>query len=115
MFEGSCLFLASLVFILVKMMGLHSDFLRQVVVLIGLATSLAATPTPSGPPIVNLGYSQYEGKTLGSGINQYLGIRYAAPPLAELRFKAPAEPVTTSGIQTATAVRWQSYTARYTD
>jgi hypothetical protein len=65
---------------------------------------LSITKT-SGPPVVDLGYSKYQGITLGSGVNQYLGIRYAAPPLGDLRFRAPAEPVTTSGIQNATVVR----------
>jgi len=32
----------------------------------------------SGQPVVDLGYSKYQGITLGSGVNQYLGIRYAA-------------------------------------
>lgn len=87
-------------------MGFYTELLRRGAVLVGLATVLAATPTPYSPPIVNLGYSQYEGTTLSSGVNQYLGMRYAAPPLGELRFRAPAEPLTTSGIQSATAVRF---------
>jgi acetylcholinesterase len=56
---------------------------------------LSVTKT-SGQPVVDLGYSKYEGITLSSGVNQYLGIRYAAPPLGDLRFRAPAEPVTTN-------------------
>lgn len=97
---------------MIEMMRFYSDILLQGVVLISLATVLAATPMPSGLPVVDLGYSEYEGKALSSGINQYLGIRYAAPPLGELRFRAPAAPLTTSGLQSATAV---SYSSSYND
>lgn len=94
-----------LVFSLFTRMRFYSDLLRQGAVLIGLATELAtATPTPSSPPVVDLGYSKYEGTTLNSGVNQYLGLRYAAAPLGSLRFRAPTKPVATSGIQAATAV-----------
>jgi hypothetical protein len=85
---------------------LYSDLFCLGAVFSGLATLVAANPTPLDPPVVDLGYSIYQGTTLGSGINQYLGIRYAAPPLGDLRFRAPAEPLSTSGIQTATAVRF---------
>lgn len=55
-------------------------------------------------PIVDLGYSTYRGISLPSGVNQFLGVRYAAPPLGDLRFRAPAEPVETEGVQDGTAV-----------
>lgn len=41
-------------------------------------------------PIVNLRYAQCQGKTLSSSVNQYLGMRFAAPPIRDLRFRAPA-------------------------
>ncbi|KFZ18670.1 hypothetical protein V501_01087 [Pseudogymnoascus sp. VKM F-4519 (FW-2642)] len=62
-------------------------------------------------PVVDLGYSQYEGTALSSGVDQYLGMRFAAPPLGNLRFKAPAEPLTATGIQIATEVA--SFTTLY--
>ncbi|OBT70557.1 hypothetical protein VF21_10387 [Pseudogymnoascus sp. 05NY08] len=55
----------------------------------------------SAAPVVDLGYSQYEGITLSSEVNQYLGMRFAAPPLGNLRFRAPQEPAATTGIQEA--------------
>ncbi|KAH9222044.1 triacylglycerol lipase-like protein [Leptodontidium sp. 2 PMI_412] len=53
--------------------------------------------------LVDLGYSQYRGTVLESGVNQYLGIRYAAPPVGDLRFRKPVKPWKTSVIQDATA------------
>jgi hypothetical protein len=97
--------LAVLVLCLLGRMGVYSGILLQGAVLIGLATGLAVTPTLRGPPIIDLGYSQYEGTTMSSGVNQFLGLRYAAPPLGDLRFRAPAPPLSTSRIQAATSVR----------
>jgi carboxylesterase type B len=61
-------------------------------------------PKSDAPPIVDLGYSQYEGTTLSSKVNQYLGLRFAAPPVGNLRFRAPQDPVATTGIQEAKTV-----------
>lgn len=68
-------------------------------------------------PLVELSYSTYEGTPLSNGISQWLGIRYAAPPLGNLRFEAPKDPVVTEGVQTADAVSlglvagvWQTVT-----
>jgi hypothetical protein len=69
-----------------------------------------AVATPLWPrisdtqPIVKLGYAQYQGKTLSSGVNQYLGMRFAAPPIGDLRFRAPTSPLPGAGVQNATSV-----------
>ena len=55
-------------------------------------------------PVVDLGYSTYEGTRLEGGVDEYLGMRFAAPPLGDLRFRAPANPQHTTGTQDATAV-----------
>ncbi|KAK3396478.1 alpha/beta-hydrolase [Sordaria brevicollis] len=44
------------------------------------------------PPLVNLTYTSYEGIRLSNGVNAFLGMRYAAPPLGDLRWRAPVEP-----------------------
>lgn len=43
---------------------------------------------------MNLGYAQYQGSLVGAdgGVAQYLGLRYAAPPTGERRWRVPAEP-----------------------
>ncbi|KAF4631457.1 hypothetical protein G7Y89_g6670 [Cudoniella acicularis] len=53
-------------------------------------------------PTVDLGYARYQGTTISAGINQFLGMRYAAPPLGELRFRAPQNPLVETHIQNAT-------------
>ncbi|KAK2020256.1 carboxylesterase [Colletotrichum eremochloae] len=41
---------------------------------------------------VDLGYARYSGNVLPSGVNQFLGMRYAAPPIGNLRWRAPQDP-----------------------
>lgn len=76
-----------------------------------------------GQPIaitVDLGYSKCQGTNLeGVGVNQYrtsslkfqnisdantstVGMRFAPPPLGDLRFRAPRDPEHTNGVQPAT-------------
>ncbi|KAL9110955.1 MAG: hypothetical protein Q9227_004570 [Pyrenula ochraceoflavens] len=52
-------------------------------------------------PQVQLDYSTYQGVALPNGISQWLGIRYAAPPVGDLRFEAPQDPMPTDGVQAA--------------
>lgn len=54
-------------------------------------------------PVVDLGYSKYQGTALQQ-VNQYLGMRFAAPPLGDLRWRAPRDPPKTTDVQNATAV-----------
>ena len=75
-------------------------------------TSVEAGPLPIPPPlkgrplssIVDLGYSKYQGTVLDAGVNQYLGMRYAAPPLGNRRWRAPEDPPNQYGVQDATQV-----------
>ncbi|GAB7361455.1 hypothetical protein MBLNU230_g1511t1 [Neophaeotheca triangularis] len=43
-------------------------------------------------PLVHLGYTSYRGTPLQNGITQWLGVRYAAPPVGDLRFREPQDP-----------------------
>ncbi|KAG2064949.1 alpha/beta-hydrolase [Suillus decipiens] len=53
-------------------------------------------------PVVDLGYAQYQGSVdTVTNTTSFLGIRYAAPPIGNLRWAAPQPPPTTSGIQHA--------------
>ncbi|KAI1457397.1 alpha/beta-hydrolase [Annulohypoxylon moriforme] len=65
-----------------------------------------ATPSNPGKARVNLGYAQYQGSFVGTGgsVAQFLGMRYAAPPTGDRRWRAPIEPETDdSGDQSADA------------
>lgn len=77
------------------------------------ATSIEASAqwhprSPYGRPngghddaLVHLDYASYQGKTLSNGINQWLGIRFASPPVGDLRFQAPQDPQREYGVQNA--------------
>ncbi|KAF2176810.1 alpha/beta-hydrolase [Zopfia rhizophila CBS 207.26] len=43
-------------------------------------------------PTIDLGYAKYEGVALDAGVNQFLGMRYAAKPTENLRWRAPEDP-----------------------
>lgn len=53
---------------------------------------------------VDLGYSRYTGNSFKDGTTQWLGIRYAAPPVGNLRFAAPQDPLRNTTIQAANEV-----------
>ncbi|GFF56857.1 acetylcholinesterase [Aspergillus udagawae] len=57
-----------------------------------LAVGHSSRDSEPGSPIIDLGYSKYRGVRLPGGVDQFLGMRYAQPPVGELRFKAPREP-----------------------
>ncbi|KAJ7625145.1 Alpha/Beta hydrolase protein [Mycena rosella] len=51
-------------------------------------------------PQVKLDYATYVGTSLAAGVNQFLGMRFAAPPLGNRRWRAPEDPlVETSPVQ----------------
>ncbi|KAJ7442644.1 Alpha/Beta hydrolase protein [Mycena latifolia] len=53
-------------------------------------------------PVVDLGYAQYQGAfNPDLNITSFLGIRYAAPPTGNLRWRAPAPPAKVGGVQLA--------------
>lgn len=72
-----------------------------------LAPGLVAGKDNDGKPgmTVDLGYAKYQGTTT-PGINQWLGIRYAAAPVGDLRFRGPKPPTDEmkKGVQKATKV-----------
>jgi len=60
-------------------------------------------------PLVNVNYTSYLGSALSDGITEWVGMRYAAPPLGNLRFAAPADPIANSTTQVANKVRMNPY------
>lgn len=70
-------------------------------VVAGVLTSKHSLPKSS---IVDLGYARYQGVSLYNGVDEYLGMRFAKPPVGDLRFRAPEDPEHSSGVQDASAV-----------
>ncbi|KAF7349008.1 Carboxylic ester hydrolase [Mycena venus] len=63
-------------------------------------------------PIIDLGYAQYQGMVnVTTNVTTFLGIRYAAAPQGELRFRAPQPPGNQIGVQQATAQPNQCFQA----
>lgn len=54
-------------------------------------------------PVVELKYASYRGNIV-DGVAQWFGMRYAAPPVGDLRFEAPQDPDTENGIVDAMKV-----------
>ncbi|KAF9268298.1 alpha beta-hydrolase [Marasmius fiardii PR-910] len=65
------------------------------------SSTLTGRQTSPSAPIIDLGYAQYQGVVDGN-VTNFLGIRYAAAPTGENRWRAPQTPQnTTSGVQPA--------------
>ncbi|KAF7424779.1 hypothetical protein PC9H_010090 [Pleurotus ostreatus] len=63
--------------------------------------SLAVAQAPA--PVVDVGNAQYQGTVNAkNNISTYFGIRYAAAPVGDLRFRAPQSPPALAGVQQAT-------------
>lgn len=69
------------------------------------ALALCVSSVFAVEPLVNLGYARYEGTEAPNGVTSWLGMRFAAPPVGELRFAAPADPEVNTAIQPADQVR----------
>ncbi|KAF2689760.1 alpha/beta-hydrolase [Lentithecium fluviatile CBS 122367] len=68
----------------------------RLVFLAGFSPTLFGSPIHGGghaAPRVHLGYATYEGTTLENGVQQFLGMRYAAAPLGGNRFRRPRDPL----------------------
>lgn len=77
--------------------------LLPLVTLSALAASVAAFPAKRWDrPVVDLGYATYQGVyNETTNIQYFRGMRYAAPPTGDLRWKAPQPPSAVQGVQDA--------------
>lgn len=76
---------------------------------LGAAVALPAgttTATTATAPLIHLDYATYQGSRAdGAGVDQFLGMRFAEPPLGDMRFRAPQVPAHEDQVQDATKVR----------
>jgi len=68
------------------------------------AGALPPPPAQLLGPDIDLGYTKLQGLSYPNGISQWLGVRYAQPPLGNLRFAEPQEMTAKSTTQMATQV-----------
>jgi hypothetical protein len=73
--------------------------------LVFLTFSLLPFSAKAVLPTVATSCNTYAGVDNHNGITQWLGIRFAAPPIGSLRFVPPQDPTCTTGVQSATQVR----------
>lgn len=66
-----------------------------------LLMALAVSTVAQSAPQVKTDNGPVEGKSVGT-INAFLGIPYAAPPIGDLRWKAPSPPAKWTGVRKAT-------------
>lgn len=80
--------------------------MRPTSILTSFVGLLLLAPAGAVDVTVNLNYSTYVGtaQTGGTGVSEWLGIRYAAPPVGDLRFKRPQDPVVNTTTQMANQV-----------
>jgi hypothetical protein len=78
--------------------------MNSIVSLLFLVTSSVAVIASTNLPIVDLGYVQQQATYYDSSIDAFTfkNIRYAHPPLAELRFRPPQPPAAEPGLQDGT-------------
>lgn len=69
-----------------------------------LAVGTSLSPAGATNPQVNLGYATYAGTSLLNGVNEFLGMRYAAPPTMSRRFRVPDPPLKETGVIHANSV-----------
>jgi acetylcholinesterase len=62
---------------------------------VGVHPAVAAIRRAGGP-VVGLDYATFEGASTG-GVDKFLGIPYAQPPVGNLRFRRPQPPLPLSG------------------
>jgi cholinesterase len=70
-----------------------------------VSAALLASSALAVGEIVDVGYASYKGQRLPNGLSQWLGMRYAAPPLGDLRFMPPQDPEEHDAVQPADQVR----------
>ncbi|KAK1976539.1 carboxylesterase [Colletotrichum cereale] len=73
--------------------------------LVSLLSAACVGQVQAVDPFVDLGYTTLQGVAEPGGATRWLGVRYAAPPLGQLRFAAPEDPPSTTEMVDASKFR----------
>lgn len=76
-------------------------FLAQCLLQLSLLHDASAA---EASPTVKLDYATYQGVSEQSGVTHFLGMRYAAVPIGDKRFRRPEDPVPETGVIQADTV-----------
>lgn len=63
---------------------------------VGVYATRVTTIPQGGPPVVSLNYATFQGAST-SGVETFLGIPFAQPPVGDLRFRRPKPPLPLPG------------------
>ncbi|KAK2873450.1 hypothetical protein FQN49_002357 [Arthroderma sp. PD_2] len=87
--------------LIVLIIGIMTILITTLIVTLVLVLDRKGTTSRFQGPLVDLGYAKYMGVPGGYNVTSWLGMRYAAPPVGDLRFSAPQDPEEETGIQLA--------------
>ncbi|RKF76923.1 Lipase 2 [Golovinomyces cichoracearum] len=77
-------------------------FYSSWVILLYVIISVFGEPIPVvSKNIVDLGYARYQGVEIAAGVKYWLGVRFAAAPVGNLRWRAPVDPAVDNSLQDA--------------
>ena len=77
--------------------------LLMLIFLIDVCVSSMHANARTGAALVQVAQGQLQGASLKGDVSAFLGVPYAAPPVGELRWRAPAPPVSWRAVRDATA------------
>ncbi|KAL0567354.1 hypothetical protein V5O48_014639 [Marasmius crinis-equi] len=79
------------------------SMILKLLLLTTAGAAFSVSPRQTTAPIIDLGYAQYQGVfDPNTNVTNFRGVRYAAAPTGDLRWRAPQTPSSVSGVQQAT-------------
>lgn len=86
-----------IVIIVLNVATMHSLFTSSGALQAAALLSAAVRTTLAVDPVVELDYTSYRGTEMDDGVTRWMGMRFAAAPVDDLRFRAPIDPMQEDG------------------